>query len=205
MRFLKNKIRLVHEANARHHSKSEASNSPNTDIEIHDVQQEYNSSLSPQPSSAQRPRRACAQRPAQVVDTKFANPTKNIIINYGKAIASFASSDLAAPYLQPYLRGEDGDLKEKFKKFINQAKSRIAGNESLQSLLKSNEKDCPETILFKEIFQRLGEVFIKYFSVNWIIHGRVTHKLVYLKYRGIMLRKILNPENFIFVKKTQTD
>ncbi len=202
MRFLKNKIRLVHEANARQNSKSEASNSPSTEAEILDVQQEYISSQSPQVS---RPRRACAQRPAQVVDTKFANPTKNIIINYGKAIASFASSDLATPYLQPYLRSEDNDLKEKFKKFINQAKSRIAGNESLQTLLKSCDKDCPEITLFKEIFQRLGEVFIKYFSVNWIIHGRVTHKLVYLKYRGIMLRKILNPENFIFVKKTQTD
>ena len=84
---------------------------------------------------------------------------------------------------------------------MNQAKNKIAGIDSFKSLFVVGENDDSETAIFKQLFGMLGEVFIKYFSVNWIIHGRVTNKLVYLKYRGKMLRRIQNPESFTYIKK----
>jgi len=126
--------------------------------------------------------------------------TKNIVINYGKAIASFASSDLAKPYLKEYVQDE-GVSYEKFLKFIIEAKETIGGIASFRSLLIDNDQEEKEMRSYKKILRRIGEVFIKYFSVNWIIHGRMAHKMTYLKFRSRMLRRIKNPEYFTYIRK----
>src|SRR5689334_18219308 len=43
--------------------------------------------------------------------------TKNIVLNYGRAISSFATSKLAPPYLDP-LAAQEGVKPERFKKFV---------------------------------------------------------------------------------------
>ena len=130
--------------------------------------------------------------------------TKNISINYGKAISSFAISALALPYLQPTFDQGEVSLND-FILFMNHAKTKIGGISSLRSLLMINDKvDGVKTMMLKKTFKMIGEVFIKYFSVNWIIHGKVTHKLVYLKFRSKMLRRFENPELFTYVRKRES-
>jgi len=79
-------------------------------------------------------------------------------------------------------------------------KDMIGGISSFRLLLVVLEKDTPEEVAFKKIYGALAEAFIKYFSHNWIIHGRMGHKDVYLKYRFKMLRRIRNPESFTYLK-----
>ena len=129
------------------------------------------------------------------------SPTKNIIINYGRAIATFVTSKLALPYLQTYIDDGSMILKE-FIDFINEEKVKIGGIQGLRSLLLVEDKDEPKIAIFKRVFKSLSEIFIKYFSVNWIIHGKVTHKLTYLKYRSKILRRVQNPEYFTYVRRS---
>jgi hypothetical protein len=132
------------------------------------------------------------------------NAAKNISINYGKAICSFATSKLAVPYLEPYLTSEKISY-DGFLHFIKQAKGSIGGIQSFRTLLIQNQNDEGRVKTYKKLYKMLAEVFIKLFSVNWIIHGKVTHKLVYLKYRHKMLRRIQNPEYFTYVKGRRDD
>jgi len=176
MRFLKNKIRLAEEAFQR---KQELLSSPSTQASS--------------PSEKKRRQR----KPNS--NSQALNPTKNVIINFGKAIATFATSGLAVPYVQSFMGTAQVDFKG-FVDFISQRKSSIGGIESFRSLLVIQNDDSAELRAFKQIFKMLSEVFLKYFSVNWIIHGKVTQKTVYLKYRHSMMRRIQNPEHFTNIK-----
>jgi len=180
MRFLKNKIRLAEEAFQR---KQELLSSPSTQAS------------SPSSNSNEKKRRQRNQNS----NSQALNPTKNVIINFGKAIATFATSGLAVPYIQSYMGRARVDFKG-FVDFISQRKSSIGGIESFRSLLVIQNDDSTELRAYKQIFKMLSEVFIKYFSVNWIIHGKVTQKTVYLKYRHSMMRRIQNPEHFTNIK-----
>lgn len=126
--------------------------------------------------------------------------TKNVVINFGKAIASFAISPLAYTYLKPLLEKENISNKE-FADFVGEAKAGIGGIDSFRSLLLIGESETAQLCACKRIFAELGKVFIKYFSVNWITHGRVSHKLTYLKYRFKVLRRIQNPELFTYISE----
>ena len=127
-------------------------------------------------------------------------PIKNIVINYGKAIASFATSYIAVEYLQSALQKENVALDD-FVSFVKEIIHRIAGTASLGSLLLIGREDNLNTVACKKIFQMISEVFIKYFSVNWIMHTKLTQKLVYLKFRSKMLRRVQNPELFAHVRR----
>ncbi len=186
MRFLKNKIRLAEEALQRRQEFLSSSSPTSTAA----------SSIALSPASSDKKRR---QRKPNTSNSASANPTKNVIINFGKAIASFASSGLAVPYIQSFMGGKQADFKG-FIDFIAQRKSSIGGIESFRTLLIIQKGDSEEVKLFKQIFKMVSEVFMKYFSVNWIIHGKVTQKTVYLKYRHCMMRRIQNPEHFTNIK-----
>jgi len=84
-----------------------------------------------------------------------------------------------------------------FQKYVVKMKEIIGGIRSFRQILVIDEdKDTSDEVKYKKIYRGLAEVFIKCFSVNWIIHGRMAHKDVYLKYRFRMLSKIRNPEDF---------
>ena len=125
--------------------------------------------------------------------------TKNIVINFARAISSFSTSKLAAPYLEPLAEQNNIDLKN-FKEFVMGFKDTIGGISSFRSLLLVTTKDGQEEIIYKKIYKTLAEVFIKYFSVNWITHGRMGHKEIHMKYRFKMLRRVRNPEWFTYLK-----
>ena len=221
MRFLKTKIQKAQEAERNRLSLSPTNNAlqtPNLIIDdninnnipqqIHEIPQtqaiNHQIPVIPNPPLDRRPRRNAQHTHAAPPPEPVSAPTKNIVINYGKAIASFATSSIAVDYLQPALQREDIALDD-FVSFVDETKGRIVGIASLRSLLLIGNEDEPKTVACKKIFQMISEVFIKYFSVNWIMHSKVIHKLVYLKFRSKMLRRVQNPELFTYVKRRGRD
>jgi len=200
MRFLKNKLLKAQEA-----LQNKLNSSPlllDTTVKVKtllsplEVKQESLSSFTSQADDLFKTLKTRKRKSA----TKASSPMKNIVSNFGRAISNFATSYIAIPYLFPHLRREGVTLDE-FVSFVNGAKSDIGSIQGLQRLLLLNKTDEPRVTVFKQIFKIISEVFVKFFSVNWIIHGKVTHKLVYLKYRFNMLRRIQTPEYFTYIKK----
>lgn len=191
MRFLKNKILLATQARLK---------KMNQDVSkpAHFLQSESQEFLLSPNAVETQP--STPEKKVQKKRTREPSSTKNLVINYGKAIASFAVSQLAVQYLEPLLKAEGVTLQE-FIDFISQSKRTIGGIKSFRYLILTTPADTGKVVAFKKIFREIGAVFIKYFSVNWIMHGKVTHKITYLQYRFKMLRRIQDPENFTYVKQ----
>jgi hypothetical protein len=60
--------------------------------------------------------------------------------------------------------------------------------------------DSAQLAAFKRIYKRIGEIFIKFYSVNWIFNGRLNYKDAHLKFRNRMLRRLKNPDSFNHIK-----
>jgi len=125
--------------------------------------------------------------------------SKNIVKNYGRAMSSFAYSEISLPYLEP-LAQEEGVTVSGFHEWIQNNKENIDGIERLRWLLIATQKDSNATKAYKTIFQKLCIIFLKFFSVNWIYGGKLTHKQVHLNYRFKMLRRVRTPEIFTYLK-----
>jgi len=165
-----------------------------------------NEEVSSQPSSSQpsqtspqpRRRNRASGTPSNNANEDY-KATKNLAKNYGKAITAFASSNLANPYLEPVLQKERLSL-EDFLDYMKAAKDSIQGIDSFRAFLLVNDYDSHKLVAQKRAFQAMGIIFIKYFSVNWIMHGRINNKIVYLKNRFKILRRIQNPEVFTYLQ-----
>jgi len=200
MRFLKNKIRKAKEALERS-SSSSAIKAPlplkfMTGPVISTSTTSSHIILAPQVIPKRKRGLKVEEKKEKSVGCKS---TKNIVINYGKAIAGFASSETALPYLTKIVEKEGVTL-EGFLSFAAHAKESIGGIASFRSFLVENEGDDKGISGYKRSFQKIAIVFIKYFSVNWIFHGRVSHKIEYLKYRFRMLRRVENPQHFTYIR-----
>lgn len=205
MRFLKLKIQKATQtlANSDHGSILDSKSYfhptkyEETMIKEEDFNEVFQSSPSLDSEFSQPKKRT--RKVSQEDNTQGPKCTKNIVINYGKAIVSFACSEAATAYLQREAEKEGVNSKG-FRKFVIGAKEAIGGIAGLRTLLLIEDKDDLKVAAYKKMFQFISEVFIKYFSVNWIIHGRVTQKMTYLKYRFKMLRRIQNPEHFTYIR-----
>jgi hypothetical protein len=130
--------------------------------------------------------------------------TKNIVKNYGRAITSFALSSLGFPYLEEILRRDfPGIDLAKFTSYISERRDTLDCMERLKKFLLVSENDSEEEVSFKEIYKKLGEIFIKYFSVNWIFNGKLTYTQAHLDFRFKMLRRLKNPELFTYLRSFQ--
>lgn len=125
--------------------------------------------------------------------------SKNIVKNYGKAMCSFASSPIALPYLERLNTDGRVNLRE-FQDHIHKKRDLIDSIDSLRRLLLIMQNDDSTLIGFKKIFQEISIIFIKYFSVNWIFQGKMSHKQAHLRSRFKMLRRIQNPQYFTYFK-----
>jgi len=125
--------------------------------------------------------------------------TKNLVLNFSKAICNFALSDLADPYLDDMVRDTVIE-KARFWEFTKVAKVKIGGIGGLKTIIIEHKNDSEQIKIYKRIFFKIAEIFIKNFSVNWIVHSRLKHKPTYLKYRLKMLRSIRSPESFTSIK-----
>lgn len=189
MRYLKNKIALAQTLRA-----------PQT-TSLKSVSLKSNSSLS-QLTSNNTKKRTKTTAETRVTPESY-RATKNISKNFGKAICKFASSPLALPYLTTFAQREEVNI-GKFVKYIKSIQPKIDGLQHFRTILLKNESDSQEIVSFKKIFTDISEVFIKYFSVNWIFHSKVSHKEAHLKFRFKMLRRIQNPELFTYLKSSSS-
>mgnify|MGYP006976739654 FL=1 len=126
--------------------------------------------------------------------------TKNIVKNYGNAIASFCRSRLALPYLQEFLKSLPITV-DQFQEYIASKKNGLCNINNFRRLLQEDSNDSEEEKLNKKIFRKMGEIFVKYFSVNWIFNSRLKHREAHLKYRFKMLRRIQKPELFTYLNE----
>ena len=207
MRFLKNKILLARAALDSSTRSAIQTSSPPEELEDLMVQHTILGGVEHTPITTPNPSRKTVHRRGQETQEgnkkrngRCSSSTKNIVINYGKAIISFASSHLAHPYLQAFLEEEQVTLAD-FVAYVKRVKRTIVGIESFRSLYIVSINEDPKVAACKRLFKYISEVFIKFFSVNWITHGKVVHKLIYLKYRFKMLRRIQSPEHFTYIKE----
>jgi len=129
------------------------------------------------------------------------NACSNLVKNYGKAMATFAISDVALPYLEPFMKQNRSKANyEGFQEFIYAYKENIESIESLREVLVIKKEDPQEIAIYKNIFKELCKIFLKYFAVNWIFNGRMTHKKDHLNYRFRLMRRVSDPSNFTYLK-----
>jgi hypothetical protein len=138
-------------------------------------------------------------KPSSIHDVKS---TKNIVKNYGRAICNFILSPLFIPYFNDIIKRdcETSLTLEEFREYINERKELVDCMDRFKEMLIPSKKDSQKQSSFKKIFKEGGIIFIKYFSVNWIYHGRVTYKEAHLYFRHKMLRRLQNPELFTYLK-----
>ncbi len=145
------------------------------------------------------PKQQQTQKAAKVKRDQSKPSSKNIVKNFGKAMCSFASSDLALPYLDQ-INAKKGVNLEQFQDHIHKKRDLIDSIDSLRTLLLITKHDDEAMMGFKKLFQEISIIFIKYFSVNWIFQGKMSHKQAHLRSRFKMLRRIKSPQHFTYFK-----
>ena len=181
MRFLKNKIaRALQLAQSHQASESDLK----TSVTLKTQQGTPDMEILPQDS----PQQGCPR--------KRKTPSgNNIMKNYARALVNFGLSPLA----RPYLINEDLSY-EKFKQTLKAKRKNVNCIKGLRGLLLQERRDSKDMRVFKMMFQRSCEAFLKYYSVNWIFHSKVDDKLKHLSYRGKILRRVRNPEYFTYLE-----
>jgi hypothetical protein len=124
---------------------------------------------------------------------------KNVAKNYGRAICKFALCSVGENYLQQHAAELDVNIAD-FKNYLKEKKETLDGVENFRELLLIRGIESQKLKKHKLLFQRLCEIFIKYFSVNWIFGGKLNYKQEYLRLRFKMLRRIQNPEIFTVIR-----
>lgn len=125
--------------------------------------------------------------------------TKNIMKNYARAICAFAVDQIAYPYLEQIL-AEFKIKQDEFKTYMKELKDQICSIKAFRDSLLPSYSDGENERSKKKAFQKIGEIFMKYFSVNWVFTSRIGNKMEHLKYRFKILRRIQNPHNFVYLK-----
>ena len=136
--------------------------------------------------------------------------SKNIMKNYARALANFALSNIAAPYLQQIIINKSCNQQAKqsveyqlagFKAFVEKNKQKINCIKNLRGLLLADgTKDTAEVMCFKELFQEISVIFMKFFSVNWLFSSKIGDKKAHLKYRMKLMRRVQNPRHFTYLE-----
>jgi hypothetical protein len=185
MRFLKRKLALALEKDEKSEDLSPQRN-PGSKANTKTIQK-------------QADKRSKKALKAKEYEKKLA--TKNIIKNYSRAIGNFAMSDLFLPYVSDDPLCATIDWKE-FVAFSKDARDTIQNIDNLKERLIINENDEPKIVTFKRLFKMAAEIFIKYFSVNWIFSAKLIYKQCYVQYRGTLLRGIQNPSKLTICPQT---
>jgi len=119
--------------------------------------------------------------------------------NYSRAMTTFALSDMARPYLAPIL-DKSHQKRDAFILFIKSKKKKANCIKGLRELLLVKENDSEETCCLKKAFREISVIFLKFFSVNWIFHGKIADRIAHLRYRFRILRRVQNPMYFTYLE-----
>lgn len=128
------------------------------------------------------------------------SPGNNVMRNYATAMVKFALSKFAEPFLSssPLLRVMSLQV---FRDILVERRRKINCILRFRELLPSDKsQDSEEVRAFKGLFREACRAFLKYFWVNWIYNSKLEDKSKYLKYRGKLLRRIENPEQFTYLE-----
>ena len=132
-------------------------------------------------------------------DIKSNKINKNIVRNYARAIINFILTDTALTHMIPLAEEENINIVE-FRQYMNKNKEQINSIRSLRDMLLISDKDDAKMTAYKRVFKAICELFIKYFSVNWIYNSKLNDKFEHLQYRFKILRRVRNPELFTHLK-----
>ncbi len=127
--------------------------------------------------------------------------SKHIIKNYGKALCTFACSDIAKPYLEDILKHEYISkviTVQDFQVFIKGKRDIVDSMKSIRDMLLIKQSENKVLVAYKKMFQKISIIFIKYFSINWIFQGKMKHKQIYVNSRFKILRRIQDPQHFTY-------
>jgi len=196
MRFLKNKIARARGAQSQ--KLTIIQNKPSAFSHLNKSTNASSHSVTQSPSIEIKPKKR-NRIPGQSTTPQASRASKNIAKNYGRKICAFATSPIATPYLESFVAKEGVQL-DGFTNYVHDIKDNIDGLFHFRSVLLEDENDSPTLKAYKRLFKAISEVFIKYFSVNWIFHSKVFHKEAHLKFRFKMLRRIQSPELFTYMK-----
>jgi len=205
MRILKTKIALAKAKKAQNEARKKSSFSPRPiHIDLSPSHSHSQSSPSPRNNSIRENRETKKRNriPGFCMTPESSRAIKNIVKNFGRAICAFAVSELAKPYLMEFAEKEGVELKD-FVEHVHNMKSKIDGLFHFRSLLLKEKGDEPRVIAYKNLFKEISEIFIKYFSVNWIFHSKVHYKQAHLKFRFKILRRIQKPELFTYLQSSK--
>jgi len=188
MRYLKQKIAKACEYQKRLHSSESLGKNPEL-LPTSEVQTEIK--VPRQPEIQEN----CVQK------SKPKRPMgNNVVKNYANAMIRFALSKVAEPYLSssPLMRVMS---LQAFRQMLAPRTRKTNCIQRLRELLLIDKsKDSKEIKAFKGLFQEACRIFLKYFWVNWIYNSRLEDKSKYLKYRGKLLRRVENPEEFTYLE-----
>lgn len=141
-----------------------------------------------------------ALQPKRATKRDSSQPSsKNIVKNFGKAMCTFASSNLSMPYLEQINQRYNINI-DAFQDHIHSKRDLVDSISSVRVLFLITDTDIEEVAKFKQIFQEVSIIFLKYFSVNWIFQGKMSHKNAHLKSRFKMIRRIKEPQYFTYFK-----
>ncbi len=128
-------------------------------------------------------------------------PSRNIIKNYSRALTTFALSSMALSYLETIIAREGSLLTLKdFLDFVKENKKRVNCIKNLREMLLVSPYDDKKIACMKKVFKKICEIFLKFFSVNWIYNSKISDKMMHMKYRFKMLRRVRNPEFFTYLE-----
>ena len=189
MRFLKNKIQRSAEARRLHLEKQETEPYPQESL-LKNPQE-----ASPVEHIIKQDRKS----PCKSENSSRKIPCENIIKNYGRAMANFALSLLARPYLKTILPKCGSNLTT-FQAFMKKKKRSANCIKKLREMLPSEANRGAPNYAEKLVFQELCVIFMKIFSVNWLFNSKIDNKLAHLSYRFKILRRIKDPDHFTYLK-----
>ena len=126
-------------------------------------------------------------------------PCENIIKNYGRAMANFALSSLATPYLETILPKFGSNLIT-FQSFLRKKKKSVNCIKKLREILPIEANKRAPNFAEKLVFKEICVIFLKNFSVNWLFNSKIDNKATHLNYRFKILRRIKDPDHFTYLK-----
>jgi len=117
-------------------------------------------------------------------------PSKKQFIN---VCLSFLLSTLGSPYTAAELESQ-GVSHEVFEKFLNLWRGKINNTQTLLGLLVVRIYDSKETVACKLVFKEMIQLFLRHFSLDWILKNDKTgNKMRFLRYRSKLIKKLQKP------------
>jgi len=117
--------------------------------------------------------------------------------NYGKNSALFALSEEAKPYIGERFTDEEY---HKFDKFLRPRIPDLINIPNFRDMLLPTANDDQLITRFKNMYQELTVVFIKYYSFNWIFNSpRIKDVKGHIQMRNKMLRRVQDPAHFTYI------